>query len=274
MRTHLTGAALGFACIVCLASTGAAEGAPLQPTSKWNLDYGDTDCIALREYGDEANPITLAIRSVPSGETYEILVGRKRYGPEFAEEFEGSVDFGSGGIKAWLLHHGSKKAKLTLDRFRIKSADMAQARTSKAVTLHSKGGSDVTFSLSNMSALLKGLDDCTADLRRYWNDGGEKDGRITVPSKGDVRKVFTDNDYPSEAMNRRQEGTAQFFLMIDQTGKVAACHVLKASGIPALDGMGCSVIRDRAKFSPAVDSNGKPARSTYITPPVSWRIAG
>ncbi|HEX6660308.1 MAG TPA: energy transducer TonB [Sphingomicrobium sp.] len=273
MRTKLIGASLAFACLVGQASVGAAEEAPLQPTGKWMLDYGDTQCVALRDYGNEANPITLAIRSAPSGETYEILVGRKRYGPEFAEEFEGSVDFGWGQIKSWLLHHGGKKRKLTIDRFRITSAEMAQARTSKAVTLRSKGSADVTFSLANMSALLKGLEDCTADLKRYWNDGGAEDGRIAVPPKGDVRKVFTDRDYPSEAMNRRQEGTAQFFLMIDQTGKVAACHVLKASGIPALDGMGCSVIQERAKFSPAMDSKGKPVRSTYITPPVSWRIA-
>jgi protein TonB len=80
-----------------------------------------------------------------------------------------------------------------------------------------------------------------------------------------VRTVFTANDYPSEALNRGQEGDAQFLLLIDENGKVAGCHVLIASGVPALDAMGCSVIRKRARFKPAVDSAGKPTRSTVVT---------
>lgn len=73
-------------------------------------------------------------------------------------------------------------------------------------------------------------------------------------------------------MNRGQEGDAQFLLLIDENGKVAGCHVLIASGVPALDAMGCSVIRNRARFKPAVDSAGKPTRSTVVTPKVSWRL--
>src|SRR5262249_35115321 len=152
--------------------------------------------------------------------------GRKRYGPEFVEENEGRVDFDGTRIKAWQLRYGAKKGKLTLDQFRISADDMAKARNARSVTLRSKGGVDISFSLANMPALLKGLEDCSADLKRYWNAGDERDGTITVPAKGDVRAVFSNNDYPTEAMKRFQEGTAQYLLLIDEQGKVAACHVL------------------------------------------------
>jgi hypothetical protein len=36
--------------------------------------------------------------------------------------------------------------------------------------------------------------------------------------------------------------------------------------------MGCQVIGKRAKFQPALDKQGKPIRSTYITPVVVWAI--
>jgi TonB family protein len=124
-----------------------------------------------------------------------------------------------------------------------------------------------------MSDLIKGLQDCAADLKRYWNEGGEKDGRIATPAEGDVKSLFSDWDYPDEAMIRRQEGTAQFILLINQQGRIAGCNVLQPSGVPVLDSMGCAVIRERAKFKPARDKDGKPVRSTYISPPVSWRIA-
>ena len=272
MATKRVRLLVGLAILLSHASFATPVGAPLEPTGKWFLDYGESQCVALRDYGDATNPTTLAIRPAPNGETYELLVGRKRYGPEFAEEFEGRVDFGSGPIKSWILHYGGKKQRLTLDQFRITSREMAQARTSSSVELRIRGGPNVTFSLHNMTALLKGLEDCTADLKRYWNEDGEKDGRIALVAKGDVRGVFTARDYPDEAMKRRQEGRAQFLLLVDELGKVAACHVLIPSGIPALDAMGCSVIHDRAKFSPAQNAQGKAVRSIVVTPPVIWRI--
>lgn len=245
---------------------------PLSSSGAWVLDYGETQCLASREYGTTENPLTFGIRPAPNGESYELLVGRARYGPEFAEEFEGSVDFGSGRITAWLLHYGGKGKKISLDLFRVSSADMAQARASKSVTLHTKGGPNVSVELANMPALLKGLEDCTADLKRYWNmDSPEKD-KIATVSKGDVRSIFRDTDYPAEAMKNRQEGRVQFLLLIDEHGKVAACHVLQASGVPVLDGMGCQVIAQRAKFTPALDQRGKPIRSSVVTPDIVWRI--
>src|SRR6185503_11147309 len=76
---------------------------PLEPIGKWDLDYGEAQCIAVRDYGSAENPISFAIRPAPNGETFELLIARKTSGPRFAQELEGSVDFGGGPNKAWLL---------------------------------------------------------------------------------------------------------------------------------------------------------------------------
>jgi TonB family protein len=226
----------------------------------------------MRDYGKSDGPVTFAIKPSPNGETYEFIFARKQKGPQFAEELQGSVDFGSGPIKAWLLHYSGDDRKVDLYQYRISAAEMSQARTATAVTFHMKGGPDQAFKLTLIPALLDGLEKCTDDLRKFWNMGGEIDGRIAVGSKGDVRNVFSSNDYPSEASRRGQEGTAQFLLLVDQVGKVAGCDVLMASGVPALDAMGCLAIQGRAKFTPARDHAGKAIRSTYVTPPVMWRM--
>jgi TonB family protein len=259
----------------CCGSGSAAVTAPpqpLEPLTAWNLDYGETRCVALRDYGKSEGPVTFAIKPSPNGETYELVLARKHKGPQFAEELQGSVDFGSGPIKAWLLHYSSKDRKVELYQYRIPAAEIAQARIAKAVTFHVKGGMDQAFELATIPALLDGFQKCTEDLARYWNLGGERDGRIAVGSKGDVRSVFSARDYPWEALSRRQEGTAQFLLLIDEVGKVAGCHVLQASGVPALDAMGCVAIQERAKFTPARDDALKAVRSTYVTPPIVWRM--
>jgi hypothetical protein len=54
-----------------ISSTAAAAQAPLQPIRPWNLDYGETQCIAAREYAYPGEPVSLAIRTAPNGETYE-----------------------------------------------------------------------------------------------------------------------------------------------------------------------------------------------------------
>lgn len=247
---------------------------PLTPIKPWNVDYGEAQCLAMREYGKADDPQTLLIRPAPNGETYELIAARKRSGPAFAEELKGTVAFGlDAPVKAWLLHFGARGTKVDLYQFRISAAEMERSRTARSVTLYPGDRPKISFSLENMQALLKTLDECTADLKRYWNVGAKEDV-VAVPSKGDLRTLFRDEDYPSEALGRNQEGTVQFLLLIDEKGKVAGCHVAVPSGVPALDGMGCQVIRERARFKPALDRQRKPIRSSVITPPVTWRLWG
>jgi TonB family protein len=267
------GVSLGL-LIPLQASAQAADVKPLQPLKSWNLDYGDAECTAGRQYGDASQPMTLAIVPSPNGDTYELLIVSEKPHAGFAEELKGSVDFGSGPIKAWLLRYGSKDDKLTFYNFRIDAAQMAQGRGAGSVTFHIGDNVELSFELDTVSPLLNGLQRCTADLKNYWNVDGEKNGRIAVPAKGDIRYIFTSADYPSIAQDKSQEGTAQYLLLVDEKGAVAGCHIEKPSGVPALDAMGCVVIKARARFKPALDPGGKPIRSTVVTPPITWQLWG
>jgi TonB family protein len=265
-------ASLVLSCSAIGSTSARAE--VLKPTANWVLDYRDDQCLASRDYGSADRPVTLGIRPAPNGESYELLVARPRAGPDFATEMKGSVDFGHGPIRAWILNYAGKNAKISVFQFRISAADMEQAKSATEVTFRPERALDMTFALRSMPALLKGLQDCTADLERYWNMNGEKDGHIKTPAKGDVRAIFSADDYPGEALQRHQEGNSRFLLLVDEKGSVAGCHVLQPSGVPVLDAMGCQVIRERAKFQPARDAQGKPVRSTVATPAIVWRLEG
>lgn len=260
-----------LASIICLSSSADAAPTPLESTKPWDLDYGVTQCTAMRTYDDANRPVTLAIIPAPDGANYELVVTYKRRSSSYAEEFEGTVTIGSRPISGWALRYGM--GDLTLFRFRLSSAEMAQARSAKEISFKLSGERETRFKLENMPELMDGLQKCTVDLEDYWNTGGERNGRIAVPSKGDVRAIFTSNDYPAEAVRRMQGGTAQYLLLVDEKGSVAGCNVLRPSGVPALDAMGCLVIEQRSKVTPAKDAAGKPVRSTVVTPPVTWRIA-
>jgi hypothetical protein len=265
---------LTIAALLLLAAQYPAPVAgPLAPIGPWMLDYDETQCTATRKYGEPKSPLTLVIRPAPPGETYELLLGRNRAGPVYASQLEGSVDFGQGPINAWLLHYGSGGKKLDIYTYRITAREMSQARSASAVTMQIQGGSDVSLKLEAMRELLPGLERCTEDLKRYWNFDGEKVGTIAVPPRGDLRGLFTSDDYPDQALFGNNQGTAQFFLLINEKGAVAGCNIVEPSGAPVLDARGCEIIKERARFKPARDRNGKPVRSSATTPPVVWRIA-
>jgi len=271
-----------FLCVATALSTALpatnAAAEILQPVRNWNVDFRDDQCLASRDYGAQNRPVSLGIRPSLSGETYEIIVSKPHSGPAQPTEVKASVDFGHGPIKAWLLTYGTGDGKSVLYQFRISADQMEQATTAIAVTLEPSGSPSMSFALKSIPELLKGLKACTEDLQQYWNSKGESDGRIATgakPADGrDIRSVFSADDYPNVAQSLDQSGSTQFTLLIDDKGGVAGCHVLKPSGVPVLDAMGCQVIRRRAKFKPALDRAGKPVRSTVTTPPVVWRLEG
>jgi TonB family protein len=263
---------LAGAIVCCLVQPTTAESKVLEPSAGWVVDYRTDQCLATRQFGTADKPVTFGIRPAPNGESYLLFLAQKHLGPKAAAQQQATVNFGRGAIKSWFLEYQDKPSDPDVYQFRISAAEMEEAKSAPSVKLSPSQAPDVELQLRSMPALMTSLQACTEDLKRYWNMDGEKDGRITRSAKGDVRNLFSADDYPAEAFLRSQGGKSQFLLLIDETGKVAGCDVIVASGVPALDAMGCQVIRRRATFKPALGADGKPARSTAVTPPVVWTM--
>ena len=93
-------------------------------------------------------------------------------------------------------------------------------------------------------------------------------------AKGDLRTLFSTDDYPASAAAANAEGTVRATLTISPTGQVVSCNITQSSGNSALDSTTCNILRRRAKFTPARDSNGNPTSDTYETPPIRWQLQG
>lgn len=261
----------GAACVLSsqVLAQSAVPAEPRVPSKPWVVHYEDAECYAERTYGPADNPVILGLKPSPAGDSYELLLATKRPAPQYAQQLSGTVDFGKGPIKAWLLRYGLKDKSYRIDKFRIGSPAIGQAATAPNVAFRIGSSTAETLTLSAVPGVIDALDKCNEDLRKFWNMTDDTKSAIAQPAVGDVRGVFTDRDYPDEAGNL--EGEAQFLLLVNERGEVSGCHVLKPSGIPAFDGMGCQVIRERARFKPARDARGKPVRSAVTTPPVIWR---
>jgi protein TonB len=68
----------------------------------------------------------------------------------------------------------------------------------------------------------------------------------------------SNDDYPPSAIRAEEQGTTRFRLEIGPDGRVSDCTVTGSSGSSALDNATCSIMRRRARFTPAKDQSGNP----------------
>jgi TonB family protein len=91
---------------------------------------------------------------------------------------------------------------------------------------------------------------------------------------GDLRYLFSADDYPAAAQSAGAEGTSQAILTVGPDGRVIACNLARSTGNSSLDSATCNILRRRARFTPARDSSGNPTTDTVTTPPIVWRLEG
>jgi len=258
-----------IALICCFSIVARAQAAPLQPLKPWALDYGTTQCTAARSYGDASAPVTLGIVPSLSGTTYMLQVSEPRPGPHFAQDSEGTVDFGKGPIKSGVLYFGAQGVNQSALQFRLMASQMEQARSASTMNLRGPNGTQFELTLAELPTVLEALRKCTEDLQRSWNVGGSF--RKPQAPLGNITDMFTTSDMPADAMKKQREGT-QYQLLVDESGAISGCDVLIPSGSALIDTTGCQLVRERAKFRPAMDAAGKAVRSVWTSPLVTWRI--
>jgi TonB family protein len=84
--------------------------------------------------------------------------------------------------------------------------------------------------------------------------------------------LFSDEDYPPEAIRNREQGTVAFRLEVGGDGKPTGCSVVSSSGSSSLDATTCRLLLERARFTPARDAQGK-ATGDQFSGRILWRLA-
>jgi protein TonB len=97
-------------------------------------------------------------------------------------------------------------------------------------------------------------------------------GIMTGPrERGSAQSYISPDDYPAAALGSRAEGPVRFTLTIDPGGRVVGCTIVRSSGSATLDAATCGIMHRRARFTPAMDSNGNPVTGTIIQE-IVWKL--
>ena len=79
------------------------------------------------------------------------------------------------------------------------------------------------------------------------------------------------DDYPARAARQDESGIVSMRLAVDDYGRVTNCAVTESSGSTALDTGTCALLRRKARFAPALNTNGSPVSGTHREM-IAWSI--
>lgn len=93
----------------------------------------------------------------------------------------------------------------------------------------------------------------------YGSGGGGGGGRPTTPPRK-IQGRLGNSDYPRWAWEAGVGGRVGVIFSIETDGRVGSCDIEESSGSGQLDDMTCGLIRQRYRFRPALDREGRPVR--------------
>ena len=288
MKKILAAVAAAF-CAIAGTAHAADDSAPrvFRPTSPWALDYGDDYCRLARNFSDGTDEISLAMdRIQPSLFTRMIVAG------DAAKPFRKATMLGYR-----YLPSGEERKTMLL---RSKTADGTQfliiypavlappPKFGEPPQLYSReaeqqfaGGVNglilteglndaIQIETGNLKPVIVAMQECTDDLLKTW-------GLDAAKHQGETRQVLPDGDtskwLPQGTIGfgdfaKLSGGTNQVQLMVDATGKPTDCKIFYPTLEKETNDKVCAALKENAQFTPALDADGKPFASYYMTSPL------
>ncbi len=124
-------------------------------------------------------------------------------------------------------------------------------------------GGDINLGPIPGTELGNGLGDVTPSMPTF--------DPIGAKPANDASRWVIDSDYRSAWIRRGYSGKASFSLEVSASGRVTNCSITRSTGHSALDTATCSLITERARFDPAMDSSGAPTAGIY-TSAINWQL--
>jgi TonB family protein len=259
------------AALLASAASSGANAAPLQPTGKWIVHFDDAQCVAQRDYGPPGEPLYLLLKRPVLGEVVQVSLVDNRL-QENAIQIDGRIQFDTRrAIKTNILRFSPANTGTRVQMTNLVLGDFAAAGTARVMRVTVKDF-DRELALSDMPELLSVMNNCVADLSKAWNvtGGTDRAAKIREGARGNVQGLITPDDYPDQAFRNADAGSVKVALLINEEGRVADCSVIETSRVAALDAQACAVLKARATFTPAVGTDGKPAKDSFIQT-INWK---
>lgn len=293
-RSAFVMAAIG-AIATTPATANAKEPLRLAPSSNWHVDYADDSCRMARSFGEGDQKVLLIAERYRPGDSLRLSfigkptfsgpdqgIAKIRFGP--AEPvleisyFPASVDKGT---PALVIRHNVRIAPRSAEEFAAYQAAVKAGKTDfkfseitpeqeAAVAYIEVGGAirrPFRLETGSLGPPLAALRKCTDELLEHWGIDVAKHASLTREATPTSRPGtwVSSADYPFAMAAVGKRAIVQFRLSIDPAGTPTACHIQQSTRPKEFDDAVCSAVIRRAKFDPALDADGNPIASYWLS---------
>lgn len=279
----------------------AADVVVLKPSSPWAMNYAEDSCHLARTFGEGEEKVTAEFRQFgPTRDFVLVLIGkslerfRGRKNPlvtdflplgaheehpyalsgklpdgrqliqastSFAPEEDNTYIAGKDNRGSWQPDPADAEP-IVPDR--AVEANVEQLRVSGPFR------APLLLELGPMDRPMDAMRICLDELLTHWGIDARAHhslSRRAAPANHPA-DWLSPHDYPTMMLREGKGAAVHFRLMVDETGVPAECIVQTAMG-DGFDELTCRLLKKRARFTPALDAEGRPIGSFY-TNTVSW----
>ena len=291
-RLILPAAALAAAGLSCPA---IARDLVLEPSSNWELDYAPDSCALRRTFGEGDRQTQLEMRRFSPSTTLQTTVATKaakiarrsyrfRFGDAEWDEIDHPLyaQFGN-GLQGVIFRHALFEIPFDedteareWDRFQrendISALEAEAAAKVASVTISRAFHEDIVLNTGSLEEPFRALNGCVDDLLNRWGiDVAAHKTRSRSPLPLDPAKAVRMVSYPPKMLRQNLPGLVNVRLDIDKTGRVTDCHIQMPLSDPEFETSSCADIQHALEFEPALDRDGNPMKSYFVTA-VHFRI--
>jgi hypothetical protein len=268
------------------------------PAGPWAMEYADEGCRLIRKFSDGNAELTFALERFSLEPSLRLgLTGQGlaishvsqiefRWGDERPRTSEFLSVMLTDGRSAYLFPSASlNEPEISATPYKpwpsqpapgkplleLLKAEKAIASRVSTVVFTKGFPVPISLELGRMAGPIEAMQKCADDLVASWGiDIGQfmTKSRAAMPANDPMRWVEPD-DYSLRQLSSYAGEVVRARLVLDADGKIEKCMVEVAVRGPFEQAV-CGNIMTRAKFTPALDAEGKPMRSYWSR---SWRFS-
>lgn len=271
----------------------------LKPSSPWNIHYADDSCRMVRSFGEGDDQVILIADRFEPDDALEIsFIGKRfptgpyggraqlRFGPREAEQERGFYTMTMDDSTPAIMLRGDVrlappgKAEMAayerasgMKRYGFEWSKVAPEQEAAATFIEVRNAAHAPFLLEtgSLGAPMKALRQCADDLPTLWGiDVAKHAGLSRKPIPKTSPRGWI--GYPPKMAEQGRSAVVHYRLDVDATGAPTDCHIQQSTRPEEFDRAVCRGIMRWATFEPALDAEGNPVASYYVSA-VYFRIS-
>ena len=251
-------------------------------SSPWNVDYAQDSCALRGAFGTGASKVILELRQYSPLDTFDAAVASTRFGGgltavkvRFAPNGQlrllpgmSRLTFPNGMVGVTWLESFLPLPLKQQDPVTRKSERDASEIAVTGIELAGGIKPSILLATGEMHTPMNAMRKCTDELVTHWGIDAAAQRTLSrevkpIDQMKWVRALL--DSYPPAMEAQMKNGTVRVRLMVGPDGRTTSCHIQVPSQDPSFEETTCEKLMKVSKFEPALDADGKPIGSYFVT---------